>query len=243
MNIYRRITSFPDIGSHTLFRNTLAVVLIFSLFSVIGTLAKHHIGQFEAWVNSLGLTGMLVFLAAMTVLPLIGVTQTLFAFAGGTLYGLMPGLIIVLAGATLNSTLAWFLGRTLLARRVTRSLEKRQHLNMIVQKARSAGPGTQILIRLLPLPAAPLCEALGAAGVRFMPFFIGNIGEIPVCLLLNYFGYTAAHVTRTASGTATLSSTHIALRILGLALLFICILLTVRFARQKLHTENDRKPS
>ncbi|BCO10558.1 hypothetical protein GF1_29340 [Desulfolithobacter dissulfuricans] len=155
----------------------------------------------------------------------------------------MPGLIIVLTGATLNSTLAWFLGRILLAERVARSLEKRPHLHMIVQKARNAGPGVQILIRLLPLPAAPLCEALGAAGVQFTPFFIGNLGAIPICLLLNYFGYTAAHVTRATSGTSTLSSTHITLRILGLALLFICICLTIRFAQRKLLTGNDRKPS
>lgn len=237
------MATFRDIARHRLFRHLLVIILVFSLFSAIGAFARAHTAQFEAWISAMGLTGMLVFLAAMTVLPLIGVPQTFFAFVGGTLYGLMPGLIIVLTGATLNSTLAWLLGRSLLAGRVARSLEKRSHLRMVVRKARNAAPGVQILIRLLPLPAVPLCEAMGAARVRFVPFFIGNIGEIPICLLLNYFGYTAAHVTRAASSTSAISFTHIALRILGLALLFFCILLTVRFAQRKLLTEDDREPS
>ncbi|WP_456384364.1 TVP38/TMEM64 family protein [Desulfolithobacter sp.] len=243
VNHSRKTASCRDISGHRLVRHLLVITLVFALFSSIGSIAKAHTAQFEAWIGSLGLTGMLAFLAAMTVLPLIGVTQTLFAFIGGALYGLMPGLIIVLTGATLNSTLAWFLGRILLAERVSRSLEKRPHLQAVVRKARISGPGVQILIRLLPLPAAPLCEALGATGVRFTPFFIGNLGAIPTCLLLNYFGYTAAHVTRAASGTSSLSFPHIALRILGLALLFICILLTIRFAQRKLLTGNNSKPS
>ncbi|BCO10557.1 hypothetical protein GF1_29330 [Desulfolithobacter dissulfuricans] len=91
VNLSRKMASFRDIASHHLFRQLLVVILVFSLFSAIGSIARAHTAQFEAWIGSLGLTGMLVFLAAMTVLPLIGVTQTLFAFVGGPCTASCPG--------------------------------------------------------------------------------------------------------------------------------------------------------
>ncbi|HHB75265.1 MAG TPA: TVP38/TMEM64 family protein [Desulfobulbus sp.] len=217
-------------------------LLILLLFFIIGVIVRGRVPAFEQWINSLGPTGMIIFFICLAVLPLIGITQTVLIFAAGTLFGLSRGALLVLPGAFLNSLSAYLLGHFFFFRHVKKFLSRRPKLARMINKARHGKAPMLIALRLLPLPAVPICEAMGAAGISPGSFLISCIGAVPLDLTILYFGYTAAGITKKASGMETISGPSATWRLIGLAVLFFLIIILIHNIEKTFRKNGQQHP-
>ena len=174
----------------------------------------------------------------MLLLPLAGITQSIMVFTAGSLFGFMQGIAIIIPGTVINSTMAYLLGRFFFSERINKSLPRRPKLARVIKRAKQENPTQLIILRLIPLPAVPVCEAMGAVGVSFFSFLVSCIGAIPTDLTIFYFGYTAARITKKASGVKSISGLSTVFQLAGLAVLFFLIIILISYAEAK--TQQDR---
>ena len=84
------------------------------------------------------------------------------------------------------------------------------------------------LLRLTPLPFAPLSYALARTRVSFVAYFVACTGMFLTNFVSVYSGFVARHLGKLTSGSGQLSSLHY----LGMfAMLLFSIVLTVIIAR------------
>lgn len=174
----------------------------------------------------------------MLLLPLTGITQSIMVFTAGSLFGFVQGIAIILPGTVINSTLAYLLGRFFFSKKINKSLPRRPKIAKVINLAKKEKPSQLIILRLVPLPAVPVCEAMGAVGISFFPFLISCIGAVPTDLSILYFGYTAARITKKASGIKSISGLSTVFQLVGLAVLFFLVIIIISYAEAK--TQQDR---
>jgi len=143
-------------------------------------------------VRRIGLLAPLVFILIYATASLFFVPKNLMSIAAGAVFGMAPGMLFVLAGATLGSVIA-FIG----ARKVGRSSVERlagRHISRLDTQI-GEKPFVSILIaRLIPVvPFTLLNYAAGLSAVSFMAYLGATIlGMLPG---------TASYVALGAYGT------------------------------------------
>ncbi len=212
-------------------------LLILFLFFIIGHFAREQVIFFEQWIDSLGSLGMIMYLLFMLLLPLAGITQSIMIFTAGSLFGFIQGIAIIIPGTIINSTLAYLLGRFFFSEKINKSLTRRSKLARVIKRAQQEKALQLIVLRLIPLPAVPVCEAMGAAGISFLPFLVSCMGAIPTDLTILYFGYTAAGITKKASGIKSISGLSTVFQLVGLAVLFFLVIVMISYAEAKTHKD------
>jgi uncharacterized membrane protein YdjX (TVP38/TMEM64 family) len=142
-------------------------------------------------IASLGWWAPVAFSALYAVVSLSPLPKTVFTLAAGALFGLVAGLVIVVAGAMLGAVAAFYLGR-LLGRDTLRWLT-RGNLDRLDTRLAGHGLRTIVLARLIPIvPFTAVNYLAGVTSVRLRDFTAGTaIGILPA---------TTAYVTVGAYG-------------------------------------------
>lgn len=174
-----------------LVRMVIALVLGAAAIMIAVLVGVPEVSQLRAAFGG-GLLGGLVFSGLYAAVALSPLPKTVFTVAAGALFGVLTGVIVVLAGATVGALAAFSLGRWLgrdVVHRLTRIRAERfdEHL------ARR-GLGAVLVLRLVPLvPFTALNYLAGLTALRLRDFLLGTlIGMVPA---------TTAAVTLGAYGT------------------------------------------
>ena len=171
----------------------LIVVLAFE-----GRHLAHLLPQAEHWIETLGLWGPVIFIAAIFVLEPVFFPNTLFGMMAGAVFGLFEGALLYFSGMYFANLVVYFIGRHALRDPVLRALDRQPKIRDAVQAAEKEGTSLVFWIRVLPVSPAFCSYAFGAIQVPFRSVVIGSLGMFPTSFFDVYLGTVAAHVTKMA---------------------------------------------
>jgi uncharacterized membrane protein YdjX (TVP38/TMEM64 family) len=158
----------------------------------------HFLPVVERFVESLGPSGPLIYIAAIVMLEPVFFPNTLLGLVAGVVFRLPLGFIYYSVGVYLGNLLVYLIGRRLLRRPVLRALEDRADIQAALTAANREGTNLVFWLRMLPLNPALFSYAFGAVEVPFRTIVLGGFGMLPHLLLDVYIGTVAAHVTEMA---------------------------------------------
>lgn len=158
-------------------------------FRMSGMLEQFDIQALSDWVRNQGLTGMLLYVLAYTVRPLVFFPASLLTVFGGYTYGPWLGTLLDVIGAGTGGLLSFWIAR-LLGRRGVEKLIGKGKLNVLDERIATNGFLVVLIVRLIPLfPFDAISYASGLSKIRFKQFAIANyIGIIPGAFVYNNIG-------------------------------------------------------
>ncbi len=216
---------------------------------LIGRIGGGAILDIGRRVDALGPAAPLIYVGVYAIAVVAMAPGSVLTLAAGAMFGLWPGLLVAVVGATAGATAAFlvsrYIARPLVQRRIARDPRFARLDRMIEQN----GFRVVFLLRLSPvLPFNLLNYALGATRVRTGQFVLGTVGMLPGTFLYVYYGRLAGDLAALAAGEAApRGSAHYALLALGLAATLALTILATRLARRALREEtadeDDPAPS
>jgi uncharacterized membrane protein YdjX (TVP38/TMEM64 family) len=183
---------------------------------------------FNQRVVGLGLLGMVLFALLYAAATVLMVPGSLLTLAAGASFGLLPGFVAVLFGATLGAAGAFLVSRHLARKRVERWIQRKASFVAVDGAVAREGWKIVFLTRLSPVfPFNFQNYAYGLTSVSFWHYVLASwIGMIPGTFLYVYLGTLGRSGLEAASGNAA-GSYRLALQAVGLlATLGVTILIT-----------------
>ena len=180
----------------------------------------------DGWLASFGVLGLLVYVILYAIGTVAFVPGSLFALAGGVLFGPVWGSVLNLAGATLGASLAFLTARYLAGdwalRKAGGSLKK------LMSGVEAEGWRFVAFVRLVPLFPFNLTNyAFGLTRIGFLPYVITSfICMAPGAIAYTWLGYAGREAV---AG----NSSAIKYGLLALGLLAAIVFLPRLFSRLK----------
>ena len=218
----------------------LVVVLTLAAARVFGA----YLPEFVRFVDSLGVWGPLLFIAAYTVGVVLWIPGTLLTLTAGALFDVGPGTLYVFIGATLGSAIAFLTARYLARSWVEGWLAPQARFAAVDRAIGERGLWIVFLLRLSPaVPFTPINFLLGITGVGFRDYMLASVGMIPASLLYVYSGKVVADVAQVAGGAAPERGlVGWVLLALGLAATLAATVVITRVARRALGEQVPEPP-
>ena len=203
---------------------------------LLGRQGGAYIPIFAEWVKGLGVWGPVAFIAGYVVAAVLFIPGSLLTLAGGAIFGLTKGVMIVFLAAVLGSSAAFLVSRYVARSSVERRLAGNARFAAIDRAVGAQGRKIVFLLRLSPVfPFNLLNYGLGLTNVRFVDYVIASIGMLPGTLLYVYYGKVIGDVAALAGGTAMEKGpADYAILILGLAATIVVTTIVTRIARRAL---------
>jgi len=203
---------------------------------LLGRQGGAYIPIFAEWVKGLGVWGPVAFIAGYVVAAVLFIPGSLLTLAGGAIFGLTKGVMIVFLAAVLGSSAAFLVSRYVARSSVGRRLAGNARFAAIDRAVGAQGRKIVFLLRLSPVfPFTLLNYGLGLTNVRFVDYVVASIGMLPGTLLYVYYGKVIGDVAALAGGTAMEKGpADYAILILGLAATIVVTTIVTRIARRAL---------
>jgi uncharacterized membrane protein YdjX (TVP38/TMEM64 family) len=129
--------------------------------------------ELRDWSTSVGPWFPLAFLAAHIVVTVLPFPRTAFTLAAGLLFGPLLGVTLAVTASTVSALAALALVRA--AGWQLNRLVRHHAVDRLDSRLRERGWVAVISLRLIPLvPFAPLNYAVGASGVRVLPYVLAT---------------------------------------------------------------------
>lgn len=143
----------------------------------------------DAWLKSFGVFGAAIYVLVFAVGTVAFVPGSLFALAGGVLFGPGLGSVLNLLGATLGASLAFLIARYLGGGWISPKTEG--SLNRVVTGVEAEGWRFVALVRLVPIfPFNITNYALGFTRIGFLPYVVTSfICMAPGAIAFTWLGY------------------------------------------------------
>ncbi len=155
----------------------------------VGQLASPYLPAFSTWVHGLGALAPVAFVAAYIVVTICMLPAFVLTMAGGAVFGVLEGSVLVFIGSTIGAIIAFTLGRTILRDRVAEQVRKNETLTVIDRVIGEDGLKLMFLIRLSGMAPFVLTNyALGVTTVRPRDFVLAMLGMIPTIGAFAAFG-------------------------------------------------------
>lgn len=219
----------------------LAAVVI-ALF-LGGRQAAGYLVDVAEWVKSFGAWSAAVFAAVYVVATVAFIPGSLLTLAGGIIFGVVEGSIIVFAGATVGATAAFIIARNFARKWVAAKVEGDPKFAAIDRAIGRNGLKITFLLRLSPVfPFNLLNYALGLTKVSLRDYVIAHLGMIPGTVLYVYGGAAIGDLAALAEGAAPERS--MASNILfgvGLVATLVVTVVITRIARRALAEETGEE--
>jgi len=180
----------------------LAVAVIAALLFAGRALPfKEWLDAFGRWIEALGPAGYALYIAAYALVTVMMMPAVLMMIAAGYFFGLVKGVAIVSAGATLGASLAFLIARYLARGRVERYASTNARYQAIDAAIGKKGWPIVFLLRLSPLvPFVVSNYFYGLTAIRFWPYVLASwIGMIPLQFLYVSFGVAGRAATAAPS--------------------------------------------
>lgn len=156
-----------------------ALLAVVVLAVVVVVLLRPTSDELRSTVDRAGPAGPALFVLAYGLITLAPLPKAFLSVAGGILYGLAVGSVLVLAGAVLGAVLAFALGRKLGREAVERFTGAR--VAKIDALLRNRGLLAVISLRLVPVaPFTAINYTAGLSAVRVRDYVLGTaVGVLP----------------------------------------------------------------
>jgi uncharacterized membrane protein YdjX (TVP38/TMEM64 family) len=208
-----------------------AVALLF-----VGRAVGGQVPRFAEWIDGLGPWGPAAFVLGYALAVVCFVPGSLLTLAAGAIFGLVEGTVLVLLAATIGSTAAFVLSRTVARDAIARRVEGDRRFAAIDRAIEREGRRIVFLLRLSPVfPFTLLNYALGLTRVRLVDYVVASVGMLPGTVLYVYSGKVAGDLATLAGGAAVpRGAGYWAVIALGFAATLIVTILVTRVARRAL---------
>lgn len=219
----------------TLLRGLAVLIGILALL-LIARQAGGLLPSFAGWLAGLGPAAPLVFAAVYIAATVVLVPGSLLTLAGGALFGVLRGTLIVFISAVLGASAAFLIARYFARERVARRVQRDERFAAIDRAIGASGRKIVVLLRLSPVvPFNLLNYALGITSVRLVDYLVGCAAMLPGTLLYVYYGRVIGDIASLAAGVrpARGASYYLFLGVGLLATILVTALLT-RLARREL---------
>ena len=216
---------------------TIAVVIaLIAILVLAGRNLAGYLPRFVQWVDGLGVWGPVVFIAGYVVAVVAFVPGSILTLAGGAIFGLVKGTIIVFVAATLGAAAAFLVSRNLARGMIERRIAGNARFAAIDRAVAAEGRKIVFLLRLSPVfPFSLLNYALGLTRVSFADFFVASVGMVPGTILYVYYGKLAGDVAMIAAeGGVEKGAGYYAVLVLGLLATIAVTTVVTRIARRAL---------
>ena len=141
---------------------------------------------------------LLYIAGALTLAPTF-----LLTVAGGAMFGVWRGSVIVFVAASLGATAVYFLASPLGHSRFMQRLTRDPRVAAVRSAVIGEGLWIMFLLRLSPLvPYNVLNYALALSGIGYRDFAIALVGMIPAIVMYTYYGLIVGDVAALVSGVA-----------------------------------------
>jgi len=190
---------------------------------------------FNQRVVGLGVAGMILFALLYAAATVLLVPGSLLTLASGASFGLLPGFVTVLFGATLGAASAFLVSRHLARKRVERWIQRKPSFAAIDKAVAREGWKIVFLTRLSPVfPFNFQNYAYGLTSVPFWQYVLASwIGMIPGTFLYVYLGTLGRSGLEAASGGGA-ETFRLALQGAGLLATLAVTILITRTAKRAL---------
>ena len=155
--------------------------------------------RFVTWVDGLGALGPVVFILGYVAATVAFIPGSVLTLAAGAIFGLGPGVVYVMIGATAGASLAFLLARSVAREAIAQRLAGNPRFAAIDRAVGREGLKIVVLLRLSPVfPFNMLNYGLGLTNVRFRDYVVASLGMLPGSLLYTYSGFVAGDIVRLA---------------------------------------------
>lgn len=170
-------------------RLALSLVIIGVMSWAMFNRAVFEPASLDAWLKSFGMFGPVIYVLVFALGTIAFVPGSLFALAGGVLFGPVWGSFLNLLGATLGASLAFLIARYLGGGWISRKAEG--SLNRVVLGVEAEGWRFVALVRLVPIfPFNITNYALGLTRIGFLPYVTTSfICMAPGAIAFTWLGY------------------------------------------------------
>ncbi len=203
-------------------------ILALGLLALAGKFVGAHIPQAEAWIGQQGAWAPIAYLLIYCLCVPLFVSVDLLSFAAGVIFGLWWGFLYAFIGIFLGGALIFFIAHHVAQDRVDKFVQQHPKLSRMDAVTSKNGLKIMFLLRLTPLPFAPLSYALARTRVSFVAYVVACTGMFLTIFVSVYSGFLAGHMGKLTGGSEQLSSLHY----IGMfAMLLLTIVLTVIIER------------
>jgi uncharacterized membrane protein YdjX (TVP38/TMEM64 family) len=141
---------------------------------------------------------LIYIVAAVTLAPAFFLTV-----AGGAVFGVWQGSLLVFVGASLGASAVYALASPLASIRWMRRVTSDHRVAAVRNAVAGGGVRVMLLLRLSPLvPYSILNYALALSRVRYADFLVALLGMIPAIVLYTYYGKVVGDVAALAAGVS-----------------------------------------
>lgn len=220
----------------------LLLCAVLGIIFLFGETLYEDWSRIQAWVESQGPWAPAIYITLLVLLPTIFFPTDPLCFFGGALFGLAWGAFYALLGMVISATLMFFLSQHLLRDWLVKKLNDQPKLRRLDRVIQSGGFFALLLLRILPIPFAPLSYFLGMTGVKFRDYFWTIFGTMGSVILGVYYGSVASHMAR-LGGKDHLWQPGDLLHIFFWLALFILLATGTHLAQKKLKALEEKSPS
>lgn len=213
------------------------VVLLVGLIVVLvigGYWLEHHIVRMEGWIESLGYWAGVGFILLFLVLTPLFFSVDALCLIAGAVFSLPAAFAYVLIATMLASALIFAIGRWIARENIQTFVAKNEKLRSIDRLLQHGSFKILFLLRLLPIPFAPLSYAMSVSKTRFGPYWLATTGIFFYHLIITYFGYSAAHFSKQMIQGGQATGPSAAMLAGGFILCIAVVFLILRVARSEL---------
>jgi uncharacterized membrane protein YdjX (TVP38/TMEM64 family) len=189
-------------------------------------------------LSGLGPWAPVLFVLLYVVASLAMAPAFILTFAGGAVFGLWRGSLLVYIGALLGASAVHLLASPLSHSRLSRWMDRDSRVAAVRRAVAGEGIWVMVLLRLSPvIPFTVLNYALALSGVKYVDFIIASIGMIPTIVLYVYYGKVAGDVAKLAAGVAPARGPeYYALLVVGLVATVVATTIVARAAKKAMAT-------
>jgi uncharacterized membrane protein YdjX (TVP38/TMEM64 family) len=209
----------------------IAVVAATFKFTNIGSyFSKEYI---ESTLNSLGSFAPVGFILFYGLATTFGVPGTILTIIGGVVFGSYLGTLLIVIGATLGASGAFFVSRFLARDFINEMFGKADWFNKFDEGIKANGLYFVLFIRLVPVfPFNGINFASGLTKVKFRDYFIGTaIGIIPASFI---FANAASKAADAAAGGKIGFGFYLSFALLG-------VIALIPMIYQRIKSKNEEK--
>lgn len=191
------------------------------------------------WIDSLGSTGIIIFILLYIIATVLLIPGTLFTLGAGILFGVIQGSIIVSVASVLAAAAAFLVGRYFVRGWVAKQIEDKPKFKAIDVAVAKEGWKIVLLTRLSPLfPFIFLNYAFGVTQVSLRDYFFASwIGMFPGTVMYVYIGSLAKDLATLGATTQDTTLLQWGLRIVGFIATAAVSVYVTKIARKALDAE------
>jgi uncharacterized membrane protein YdjX (TVP38/TMEM64 family) len=210
-------------------RQLVAPLVAILLLIVLGRLIGSRWPEIVSAVEGAGLAGQALFVGAAALLVACCFPVAGLALSAGALYGLWPGLPLVVIAFLISSLLMFALGRGMLRGRIQVIIRDRPRLAAIDRMVGERALRLNLLTRLAPLNFGLSSYTLAAGRSGLGTYLIGTAGALPGTAVYVWLGWVARGV---GSGGETGTTGGILVLVIGAVAIGVLTWLITRLVRQ-----------